>query len=436
MSQSQLLRFLTAGSVDDGKSTLIGRLLYDCHALPTDQLAILQQPKNLLPDGSVNLALLTDGLRAEREQGITIDVAYKYFATPTRKYIIADSPGHVQYTRNMVTGASNSDLVVLLVDARAGLSEQTRRHAFLATLLGIRHLVVAINKMDLVDWSRERFDEIRQEFLSAIPTLQSTQQQTIPLHIEVIPLSALKGDNVARSSEHTSWYAGPTLLEALEHAEVQDSIENNPARFPIQTVIRPQSPEYPDFRGYAGRVASGRISVGDKIIAHPSLRESTVTAIYGPAGEQKFATSQESITLTLADQIDLSRGDLITLAQEPQPTHFESFRAWIAWFDEVPFRPGSKWILRHGPRQVHAIAESIDQVLDLTSLTLEEASHLSQLGLNTIAQVTLTTASPLPADIHTFLPRTGRFILVHEGNNRTVGAGILLGAPQILDYSL
>jgi len=423
----QILRFLTAGSVDDGKSTLIGRILYDARALPGDTLEYLDRPENLLPDGTVNLALLTDGLRAEREQGITIDVAHKYFATPRRKFIVADTPGHVQYTRNMVTGASNSDLAILLVDARQGVVEQTRRHAFVAALLGIRHLVVAINKIDLVGWSQETFDAIRTDFLTFVPTLASVHPGAPAPSIDFIPLSALRGDNVVLRSDNTPWYDGPALLDLLETVSVADDAALEEPRFPVQLVIRPQSEEHHDYRGYAGRVSSGIFRVGDRVVSHPAGHESRISAIDGPAGSLTEAFAGQSVTILLENDIDISRGDLLAVADKGQPDNLDTAHAWVAWMDAKPGKEGGRFLARLGTRTVRARIEAIESILDIE--TLQEGPADRDLKLNDIARVRLQLASPLPSDPYAKSPRTGAFVLIDEGSNLTVAGGAVLAEP-------
>lgn len=421
MSDIQILRFLTAGSVDDGKSTLIGRLLFDTRSLPGDTLEYLENPIHRLPDGTVNLALLTDGLRSEREQGITIDIAHKYFATAKRKFIISDAPGHVQYTRNMVTGASNADLVVILVDARHGVIEQTRRHSYLASLLGIRHLVVAVNKIDLVDWSEQRFNEIRTDYLQFAQRLGKST-------ISFIPLSALKGDNVVHRSEALSWYQGPTLLEILENSPVHEEVNWSDPRFPIQYVIRPQSPEYPDYRGYAGRVASGAFRVGDPVIAEPSGLTSHIKAIDGLQGPQTKAYAGQSVTLLLEDEIDIARGDLLTVAGQNAPALYENLSAQLCWMDQKAGRQGGRYLLRTSTRTTRVILESVESVLDIA--TLEDGDGDTDLKLNDIARVELRLAAALPADPYESNRKTGAFILIDEGTNQTAAAGVILGAGK------
>jgi len=418
MSDINILRFLTAGSVDDGKSTLIGRLLFDTRSLPGDTLEYLENPIHRLPDGTVNLALLTDGLRAEREQGITIDIAHKYFQTAKRKFIISDAPGHVQYTRNMVTGASNADLVVILVDARHGVIEQTRRHSYLASLLGIRHLVVAVNKIDLMDWSEARFEEIRTDYLKFAERFGKR-------NISFIPLSALKGDNVVNRSEHLAWYLGPTLLEILESAPVHEEINLEDPRFSIQYVVRPQSPEFPDYRGYAGRVSSGIFRVGDAVVAQPSGLSSHIKAIDGLAGSQSEAFAGQSVTILLNDEIDIARGDMLTVAGQSSPELYSKIEAQICWMDQKAGRLGGRYLLRSGTRTSRTLLESVESVLDIA--TLEEGPGETDLKLNDIARVELRLPAPLPADPYESNRKTGAFILIDEGTNQTVAAGVILG---------
>jgi sulfate adenylyltransferase subunit 1 len=428
MSQIQILRFLTAGSVDDGKSTLIGRLLYDCRALPGDTLEYLEKPTNRLPDGSVNLALLTDGLRAEREQGITIDIAHKYFATPRRKFIIADAPGHVQYTRNMVTGASNSDLAIILIDARHGVIEQTRRHTFIASLLGIRHLVVAVNKIDLVGWSQDVFEKIKTDYSQFLPSLQNIHRTAVEQSVHFIPLSALQGDNVVNTSNNLSWYEGPTLLQILEDTPVHEEVNLVDPRFPIQSVIRPQSPEYPDYRGFAGRVASGIFKVGQPVVALPSGASSTIKTIDGLAGAQQEAFAGQSVTITLKDEIDISRGDQLVVESGSQPQVLQKVEAWINWMDHKNAKLGGRYLLRQTTRNVRAILDNVESVLDIA--TLSEGEGNKDLKLNDIARVQLRLASPIAADTYANNRKTGAFILIDEGSNLTVAAGVILGAGK------
>ena len=425
----QILRFLTCGSVDDGKSTLIGRLLYDARALPRDTLDYLEKPENRLADGSVNLALLTDGLRAEREQGITIDVAHKYFATDRRKFIVADAPGHVQYTRNMVTGASDADLAIVLVDARHGVIEQTRRHSFIAALLGIRHVVVAVNKIDLVGWDQAAFERIRADFQAFQPTLEGIHG--VAPSVAFIPLSALRGDNVVHRSENLGWYDGPPLLEVLESVPVETGAETGEPRFPIQLVIRPQSPEHPDYRGYAGRVASGIFRVGDRIVAHPGGHESRLSGIDGLDGPLQEVFAGQSATLLLEDDLDLSRGDLLAVEGKDQPRDLDNAQAWICWMDGKAAKVGGRYLLRLATRTVRARIESVESILDIE--TLQQGAGDRDLRLNDIARVELLFASPLPGDPYAKNRRTGAFILVDEGTNLTVAAGTILHSGEPSD---
>jgi len=421
MSDIQILRFLTAGSVDDGKSTLIGRLLFDTRSLPGDTLEYLENPSHRLPDGSINLALLTDGLRSEREQGITIDVAHKYFATAKRKFIISDAPGHVQYTRNMVTGASNADLVIILVDARHGVIEQTRRHSYLTSLLGIRHIIVAVNKIDLVDWSAEKFQSIQADYLKFAERLGKRS-------ISFIPLSALTGDNVVDPSERLPWYQGPTLLELLESVPVQEDVNLEDPRFPIQYVIRPQSPQYPDYRGYAGRIASGIFHVGDPVIAAPSGLTSHIKAIDGLEGVQETAFAGQSVTFLLTDEIDIGRGDLLSVAGLNQPALYEKLAAQVCWMDQKTGRQGGRYLLRTSTRTTRVILMNVKSVLDIA--TLEEGPGDKDLKLNDIARVQLQLASPLSGDPYEINRKTGAFILIDEGSNQTAAAGVIVGSLE------
>jgi sulfate adenylyltransferase large subunit len=399
-----LLRFSTAGSVDDGKSTLIGRLLYDSKGAYEDQLAALRRADGL------DLALLTDGLRAEREQGITIDVAYRYFATPRRKFIIADTPGHEQYTRNMATGASTADLAIILVDARLGVLPQTRRHASIAALLGIPHLVVAVNKMDLVEFRREVFEAIRADLTAFTQRLEAA-----PPHF--IPLSALEGDNVVSRSEHMPWYEGPSLLEYLEQVPVA---RNHAAgfRFPVQYVVRPNL----DFRGYAGQVVSGEVRPGDPIAVLPSGRETRVKSIVTWEGELEHAFAPMSVTLCLEDHIDLGRGDMLASAAAP-PHVSRRIEANVVWMSERPLKPHRAWLVKHNTRQVRAAVREIRHRLNIETLAHEPAAAL---GLNEIGVVAIETHTPLCFDSYRCNRATGAFILIDPMTNETAGAGMIL----------
>ena len=418
----QLLRFSTAGSVDDGKSTLIGRLLYDSKSIFEDQLEAVEAASKSRGNEEVNLALLTDGLRAEREQGITIDVAYRYFATPKRKFIIADTPGHIQYTRNMVTGASTADLSIILVDARHGVLEQTVRHSYISSLLGIPHIVVAINKMDLVDFSETVFNQIVADY----------QRMAQVLHIEnvtFIPISAKEGDNVVNRSEHTPWYTGAPLLEYLETVPVIKSASNvetdvqGAFRFPVQYVIRPISSKYPDFRGYAGRVASGAIHVGDRIKVLPSGQESVVTHITQATEELTVATPPQSVTIQLANDIDISRGDILVKTDEPQPHQEQDLTLDVCWFNEQPLRPRAKYIVRQTTKESLGIVRTINYRRNIN--TLEKEPGVAEIKMNDIAEITIHTAQPLAFDDYRLNRITGSVIFIDPDTNETVGAGMI-----------
>jgi bifunctional enzyme CysN/CysC len=404
-----LLRLATAGSVDDGKSTLIGRLLHDSKAILADQYADLNGR-----DGELDLSRLTDGLRAEREQGITIDVAYRYFATPARDFILADTPGHVQYTRNMVTGASTADVAIVLVDARHGVVEQTRRHAFIASLLGIPHLVVAINKMDLVSYAEERFDEIVRDFSVFRNHLTSRD-------IAYIPISALEGDNVVDRSENMSWYVGEPLLRHLEAIDPADDRNLEDLRFPVQLVIRSEGN---DFRGYAGQVASGVVRPGDRVKVLPSGVESTVASIDTLTGPLEQAFPPQSVTIRLADDVDASRGDVLVSADRaPEPV--KEFEADVCWFADRPLRPGSKYLLKHLTHTAEAIVDAVVDVVDVE--TLERGPAPAELALNDIGRIRLRTRRPVIADPYARNRVTGAFILIDESNNDTVAGGMVAG---------
>ncbi len=413
---TELLRFATAGSVDDGKSTLIGRLLYDSKQIFEDQLEAVERASREHGDEYVNLALLTDGLRAEREQGITIDVAYRYFATPKRKFIIADSPGHVQYTRNMVTGASTADLALVLVDARAGVVEQTRRHAYLASLLGIRQLVLCVNKMDLVGYSEDAFQAVSAEFLELASQLDVDG-------ITSIPISALKGDFIVDKSDCMPWYHGPTLLEHLESVEVGSRTGDVGGRFPVQMVIRPMSNEYHDYRGYAGEMAGGKLRVGDEVIVLPSGRRSHIEAIDDAWEPLQEAVAPMSVTVRLADQIDVGRGDMIVSAAAP-PKVARAFEAMVCWMsDRAELQPGRRYVLKHTTRRVRAIVDSIVCRLNLDTLALDTDD--APLRLNDIGRIRLRTTEPLAFDPYRTNRATGAFILIDEATNDTVAAGMI-----------
>ncbi len=414
-----LLRFATAGSVDDGKSTLIGRLLYDSKAIFSDQLAAVEATSKARGDDYTNLALLTDGLRAEREQGITIDVAYRYFATPRRKFIIADTPGHIQYTRNMVTGASTADLALILVDARNGLVEQSRRHAFLCSLLRVPHMVLCVNKMDLVDWSEEVFTRIRQEFTAFATKLD------IP-DLTVIPISALKGDNVVTRSSAMPWYEGPSLLHHLENVHIASDRNLVDVRFPVQYVIRPQREDARDYRGYAGQIASGVLKPGDEVMVLPSGFTTTVAGIDTADGPVDQAFPPMSVTVRLADELDVSRGDMICRPNN-QPHVAQDIEAMVCWMDEQrPMRPSGKYLIKHTTRTVRALVRHLYYRLDINTLHRDES--VEQLALNEIGRVRLRTTQPLLCDEYRRNRTTGGFVIIDEGTNRTVGAGIIVDA--------
>ena len=410
-----LLRFATAGSVDDGKSTLIGRLLYDSKTVFADQLDAVERIAAERGDDWTNLALLTDGLRAEREQGITIDVAYRYFATPARSFIVADTPGHVQYTRNMVTGASTADVAVVLVDARTGVVEQTRRHASLSALLRVPHLVLAVNKMDLVDFDRGAFDAIVADFREVADRLDVQD-------VVAVPVAALLGDNVVDRSARMPWYDGPTLLEHLETVHVaRDDAQLRPVRFPVQYVIRPMSAAHPDYRGYAGTLASGVLRPGDEVTVLPGGRTTTVAGIDTFDGELSAAVAGQAVTVRLATELDVSRGDLL-VASGDAPAVTSTFEATLCWMSDTPLRPGQRLLLKHTTRTVKAVVTELHDALDVTSLSRSPAAEL---GLNDIGVVTLRTAAPLAPDDYVTDRRTGAFVLVNEATGATVAAGMI-----------
>jgi bifunctional enzyme CysN/CysC len=414
---TELLRLATAGSVDDGKSTLIGRLLYDSKSIFDDQLAAVAETSERMGIDHTNLALLTDGLRAEREQGITIDVAYRYFATPKRKFIIADTPGHIQYTRNMVTGASTADLAIILIDARKGVVEQSRRHAFLATLLRIPHLVVAVNKMDLVDFDEKRFDAIKSEFRDFARKLEVAD-------LAFIPISALHGDNVVDRSSNMAWYQGSPLLHHLEEVHIASDRNLIDARFPVQYVLRPHGDEHHDYRGYAGTVVGGVFKVGDEVAVLPSGFTTTVEAIDSPMGPLDEAFPPMSVTLRLADDLDISRGDLICRVHN-QPRATQDLDAMVCWMSESStLGPGAKLAIKHTTRWARALVGEIQYRLDINTLHRDHSA--TGLSLNEIGRVTLRTTQPLFVDDYRRNRSTGSFILVDEGTNATVAAGMVL----------
>jgi len=418
---AELLRFATAGSVDDGKSTLIGRLLYDSKAIFEDQLEAVERSSEAMGADYTNLALLTDGLRAEREQGITIDVAYRYFATPKRKFIIADTPGHIQYTRNMVTGASTADLALVLVDARNGLVEQSRRHAFLASLLRIPHLVLCVNKMDLVDWSEERFNEIKEEFRAFAMKLDVTD-------LTFVPVSALHGDNVVSRSANTPWYEGSSLLHQLEEVHIASDRNLIDARFPVQYVIRPMSDQWHDYRGYAGTVAGGLLKPGDEVMVLPSGFTSTIAAIETMDGPVEEAFAPMSVSIRLTDNLDISRGDMIC-RRHNQPSIDQDFDAMICWMgDASALRTGDKLAIKHTTRSARCLVKDLQYRLDVNTLHRDEGADA--LRLNEIGRVSLRTTVPLFYDEYRRNRMTGSFILLDEGSNATVGGGMILGPSR------
>ena len=427
----ELLRFSTCGSVDDGKSTLIGRLLHDSKSVFEDQLQALERTREQRGEASVNLANLTDGLRAEREQGITIDVAYRYFATPNRRFIVADTPGHIQYTRNMVTGASTASLALVLVDARKGVIEQTRRHSYIASLLGIPHLVLCVNKMDLVGFSEEVYEQIRLEF-----TIFSTRLRI--KHISFIPMSGLLGDNVVERSIRMRWYQGEPLLSFLEDVHIASDWNLQDARFPVQWVIRPQGGAHRDFRAYAGQIASGVFRVGDRILVLPSGRSSKIREIVLMGQSMKIAHAPMSVSVLLEDEIDVSRGDLI-VPVDNLPYIGKEAEAMLCWMHETPMQPGRRYLLKHTTNSTKGVITSIHCRVNVETLEEEEASVL---GLNEIGKVSIRSATPLVYDEYYRNRRLGGFIVIDEATSATVGAGMLVEPtkvpplPEYTDYAI
>lgn len=410
-----LLRFITAGSVDDGKSTLIGRLLYDSKNILIDQLEALEKSTKNRTDGSVDLALLTDGLRAEREQGITIDVAYRYFTTPKRKFIIADAPGHVQYTRNMITGASNANLIIVLVDARLGVVEQTRRHSIIASLLKIPHVVVAINKMDLVEYSNDVYNNIVIDYAEVAKQLGLND-------VTYIPISALNGDNIVAQSTAIDWYTGKPLLELLEEVEIDNDINLTDARFQVQLVIRPQTEDLHDYRGYAGKVISGIYKKGDKVTVLPTGIETTISKLEVGGKEVEEVFAPQSVVIQLADDIDISRGDAIAKIDN-QPQVSNELEVLLCWLDDKPLVPGNKYYLQHNSRLVRAIVKQIDYKLDVNSLQQQPIE--GNVKLNEVVKATIKTASPIVYDSFQKLNVNGNAILIDETSNATVAAVLI-----------
>lgn len=412
----ELLRFTTAGSVDDGKSTLIGRLLYDSKSIFEDQLEAVQKTSERRGEEQINLALLTDGLRAEREQGITIDVAYRYFATPKRKFIIADTPGHIQYTRNMVTGASTANLAIILIDARQGIVDQTKRHALIASLLGIPHIAVCINKMDLVNWSEEKYQEIKNDF-------KFFAQKLDVKDVHFIPISALLGDNVVNKSNHMPWYEGTTLLYLLENIHIGNDYNLVDARFPIQLVIRPYSDEFHDYRAYAGRVAGGILRKGEKIVALPSGFSSTISKIELDGKELDYAQPPMSCSILLTDDIDISRGDMLA-RENNTPKQSQDIEAMICWMGEKPLITGNKYALKHTTKDVKCVVKEVKYKMDINSLS--RLPDELELKMNDIGRISLRTTAPLLFDSYRRNRITGSFVLIDESNNVTVGAGMII----------
>jgi sulfate adenylyltransferase subunit 1 len=407
-----LLRFITAGSVDDGKSTLIGRLLYDSKSILSDQLEALEKQSKNTEEGSIDLALLTDGLRAEREQGITIDVAYKYFSTPKRKFIIADAPGHIQYTRNMVTGASNAQLMIILVDARNGIVEQTRRHTIIASLLNMPYVIVAINKMDLVEFSQDQYNNIVIEYASVAKSLGLK-------HIHYIPISALKGDNIVEKSANMSWYDGPCLLEFLETISIESETNLTHARMPVQYVIRPQTEDLHDYRGYAGKIISGHYRIGDEIKVLPSGLSSRLSRIERNQQDVEEASAGHAVILHLEEKIDVSRGDMLVKNENP-PHLGQDLEVLLCWMDSKPLKAGNKYLIQHNSRRIKSVVKEIEYRLDVNSLEKEEG--IESVGLNEIVRAKIKTASPLAYDLYKELRVNGGLILIDETSNVTVGA--------------
>lgn len=408
-----ILRFITAGSVDDGKSTLIGRLLYDSKSIMIDQLEAIEKQTKNREDGEIDLALLTDGLRAEREQGITIDVAYKYFATPKRKFIIADAPGHIQYTRNMVTGASNSDLIIILIDARNGVAEQTRRHSLIASLLNMPQVIVAVNKMDLVDNSQDVYNNIVIEYADLAKALGLND-------VKYIPISALKGDNIVEKSASFPWYEGASLLHLLETTQVENAVNLKKARFPVQYVIRPQTKELHDYRGYAGKIISGVYKVGDKVTILPSGVSSTISSIETNGGKQvQEAFAPQAVVLHLADDVDISRGDVVVLNNDVPKTENE-LEVLLCWMDSKPLAPGNKYLLQINSTRVRSVVKEVAYRLDVN--TLEKQYDADSIRLNDIVKVTIKTAQPIVFDSYKDLRANGGAVLIDETSNVTVGA--------------
>jgi sulfate adenylyltransferase subunit 1 len=411
-----LLRFTTAGSVDDGKSTLIGRLLYDSKNLCDDVVAAIERATEQRGEEHLNLSLVTDGLRAEREQGITIDVAYRYFATPRRKFIVADNPGHIQYTRNMVTGASTANLALVLIDARKGVIEQTRRHSFIASLLRIPHLVVCVNKMDLVDWSEDRFQEIIDQFSEFSSRLEIAD-------VKFVPICALHGDNIIEKSARMPWYQGGSVLYVLETTYIGSDSNHIDPRFVVQTVLRPNSDAHHDFRGLAGRVAGGVFKPGDEVVALPSGLTTRIKAIRGPSGEVAEAFSPMSVVMTLEDEIDVSRGDLLAKPNN-QPAVCQDIDAIVCWFSEIGLREGGRYLIQHTTRTSWCVVRLVRYKIDINTLHKREGD--AAIGMNDIGRLQIRIASPVMCDPYKRNRTTGSFILIDEFTNSTVAAGMII----------
>ncbi len=412
-----LLRFTTAGSVDDGKSTLIGRLLYDSKSIFEDQMEHITESCKRRGKEEVDLALLTDGLRSEREQGITIDVAYRYFSTPKRKFIIADTPGHIQYTRNMVTGASTADLAVILIDARNGVVEQTLRHTYIASLLNIKHIIFCINKMDLVDYKQEVYEDIKLKVENIVERLEVNNAY-------YVPISAKLGDNVVEKLDNQPWYSGPTFLDLLESIDVREDHSNEDARFPVQYVVRPQTKEYPDFRGYAGRIASGEFHKGDEVTVLPSMLKSKIKSINKFEKNLEKAGSGESVVISLEDEIDISRGNMIASAENiPEAT--QELKMMVCWFNERPMQIRGKYALRHTSNETRCMITGIEAKMNVN--TLEENLEDKAINMNDIARISLKTTQPVFVDDYKKNEITGSVIIIDEATNETMGAGMIIG---------
>lgn len=422
----ELLRFTTAGSVDDGKSTLIGRLLYDSKSIFEDQLEAVKTASERLGNEEINLALLTDGLRAEREQGITIDVAYRYFATPKRKFIIADTPGHIEYTRNMVTGASTADAAIILVDSRNGIIEQTKRHSYVASLLQIDNVILAVNKMDLVEYDEDVFERIKTEYSHIAEKLKLK-------NVHYIPISARDGDNVVNRSENTTWYKGKTLLQLLETLPVKEDLGKLPVRFPIQYVIRPQSDDFHDYRAYAGRLASGQIKVGDKVTILPSFSESTVKAIDEADISLNEAFAPQSVAIRLNDNVDASRGDMI-VRSDNLPTIDANISLLVCWLNHRPLSIGAKYIIRHTSDEVFGIIKDVYFKVNIN--TLENITDDKTVKMNDIAHIQIKTSKPLKYDLYAENRITGSLVIINEATLETVGAGMIVKSLEEQTFSI